>query len=199
MATHESRSRVQLELGPNDAGRALSSEEFADAIYEEPWKYEREKGRLIVMSPDGKRHVLTMSPWLKRLMVYWADNPRIVDLVSPNAWVRVDDGTDRIGDICVYLAHDPPVLNIPDQVPEMMFEIVSPGRKSRDRDYVKKRNEYYQLGVREYVVVDRFKKQVTVHSHTPEGYQEQILKRGDLYQSPLLPGLAIPLDEVLSP
>jgi Uma2 family endonuclease len=199
MATHESRSRAQLELGPNDAGRYLSAEEFADAIYAEPWKYEREKGRLIVMPPDGEGHVSTTSPWLKRLIVYWDSHPEVVERVVPSAWVRVDDGTDRIGDIGVYLAHDPPTLNIPDQVPEMIFEIVSPGRKSRERDYVKKRTEYYHLGVREYVVVDRFKKQVTVLTHRPEGHQEQILKRGDIYTSPLLPGLAIPLDEVLKP
>jgi Uma2 family endonuclease len=188
-----------MELGPDDAGRLLSSEEFADAIYEEPWKYERERGRLIVIPPDGEGHVSTTSPWLERLIVYWDAHPEVVERVVPNAWVRVDEGTDRIGDIGVYLAHDPPVLNIPDQVPEMMVEIVTPGRKSRERDYVKKRNEYYNLGVREYVVVDRFKKQVTVHTHTPEGYQEQILKPGETYESPLLPGPAIPLDEVLRP
>jgi Uma2 family endonuclease len=199
MATHESRSRAQLELGPNDAGRHLTADEFADAIYAEPWKYEREHGRLIVMPPDGEGHVSTTSPWLKRLIVYWDSHPEVVERVVPSAWVRVDDGTDRIGDIGVYLAHDPPVLNIPDQVPEMMFEIVSPGRKSRERDYVKKRAEYYTIGVCEYVVVDRFKKQVTVHTHTPEGYRDQVLKGGDIYESPLLPGLAIPLDEVLKP
>ncbi len=199
MATHESRSRAQLELGPNDAGRDLTSEEFADAIYEEPWRYERQRGRLIVMPPDGAGHVMTTSPWLNRLIVFRMAHPEIVQEVVPSAWVRVDDGTDRIGDIGVYLAHDPPTLNIPDQVPELMFEIVSPGRTSRQRDYVKKRAEYHKLGVLESVVVDRFKKQVTVLTHTPEGYREQVLTAGDIYDSPLLPGLAIALDEVLKP
>ena len=77
-----------------------------------------------------------------------------------------------------------------------MFEIVSPAATSRDRDYVKKRSEYERLGVKEYVIVDRFKKQVTVLTLTPGGYQEQVLTPADTYTSPLLPGLAIALAEV---
>jgi Uma2 family endonuclease len=45
-----------LLLGPNDHGRALTAKEFAEAEYVEPWKYEREAGRLIVMPPDGPGH-----------------------------------------------------------------------------------------------------------------------------------------------
>ncbi len=194
MATHEIRS--QLELGPHDAGRPLTAEEFADADYEEPWRYERERGRLVVMAPDGGDHVETTDPWLEHLIVYRTHHREAVQLVVPNAWVRVDDGTDRIGDIGVFLAGDRGVNRIPDRVPDLMFEIVSPGRTSRNRDYIKKRSEYERLGVREYVIVDRFKKRVTVLTLGPGGYQEQVLSNSDTYTSPLLPGLAIPLAEV---
>ena len=50
MATQSTR----LVLGPDDHGRPVSAEEFADAHYLEPWKYERVAGRLVVMPPDGK-------------------------------------------------------------------------------------------------------------------------------------------------
>ena len=116
---------------------------------------------------------------------------------SPSAWVRVPGGTDRIGDIGVYLVADRPTPKIPDRVPELMFEIVSPGREDRDRDYVEKRADYHRVGVREYVIIDRFEKQVTVLTYTPEGYEEHVLTPGDTYTSPLLPGLEIPLAEVL--
>ena len=196
MATHEIRSRSQLELGPDDAGRAVSAEEFADAVYKEPWRYERERGRLVVMAPDGGDHQETASPWLRKLYSFWDHHPEVVQFVAPNPWIRVDDGTDRIGDIGVYLAGNPAAEKIPDRIPDLMFEIVSPGRTSRNRDYVKKRSEYERLGVKEYVIVDRFKKQVTVHTLAPGGYQEQVLTAADTYTSPLLPGLAIPLAEV---
>jgi Uma2 family endonuclease len=196
MATHEARSRAQLELGPEDAGRVLSAEEFADAFYKEPWRYERVRGRLVVMAPDGGNHVRTTNPWLENLVVYKVNHPEVVELVVPNSWVRVDAGTDRIGDLGVYLAGDRAAKDIPDRVPEMMFETVSPGSRSRKRDYVEKRSEYERLGVKEYVVVDRSKKQVTVHVLAPGGYQVRVLTRADTYTSLLLPGLAIPLGEV---
>ena len=113
MVTHEIRSRSQLELGPDDAGRALSAEEFADAVYKEPWRYERERGRLVVMAPDGGDHVETASPWLRKLYAFWDNHPEVVDLVVGNAWIRVDDGTDRIGDIGVYLVGIPTVQEDP--------------------------------------------------------------------------------------
>jgi Uma2 family endonuclease len=196
MATHEIRSKTQLALGPDDAGRAVSAEEFADALYEEPWRYERVRGRLVVMTPDGGDHVETASPWLRKLYAFWDNHPEVVDLVVGNAWIRVDDWTDRIGDIGVYMAGALAAPKIPDRIPDLMFEIVSPGRTSRNRDYVSKRSEYERLGVKEYVIVDRFKKQVTVHTLAAGAYQAQILTAADTYTSPRLPGLAIPLAEV---
>jgi hypothetical protein len=57
MATHDTRARSPLALGPQDAGRAVSAQEFARAVYQEPSRYEREPGRLVVMAPDGEAHV----------------------------------------------------------------------------------------------------------------------------------------------
>jgi Uma2 family endonuclease len=199
MATDEIRSRSQLELGPHDAGRPVSAEEFASALYQEPWRYERERGRLVVMAPDGEDHVETVDPWLERLIVYRVQHRRIVERVVPNSWVRVDGGTDRIGDIGVFLAGEPGAKRIPDRIPDLMFEIVSPGRTSRNRDYVKKRSDYERLGVKEYVIVDRFKKLVKVHKLVRGVYQEHVLTAADRYTSLLLPGLAIPLAEVWKP
>src|SRR5712691_9697302 len=112
MATQQIRSRTQLELGPDDAGRAVSAEEFADAEYQEPWRYERVRGRLVVMAPDGENHVDTLSPWLRRLYAFWDAHSEVVERVVPNAWIRVDGGTDRIGDIGVYLTGDPEAKRI---------------------------------------------------------------------------------------
>jgi Uma2 family endonuclease len=196
MATDEIRARSQFTLGPEDAGRAVSAEEYAKAVYQEPWRYERERGRLVVMAPDGEAHQETESPWLRKLCSFWDHHPAIVHSVLPNAWVRVEEGTDRIGDIGVILKGGRQAKKIPHRVPDLMFEIVSPGRTSRHRDYVKKRAEYERLGVKEYVIIDRFKKQVTVHSLVPAGYRERVLRAADTYTSKLLPGLMIPLADV---
>src|SRR5262245_56636165 len=100
MATHQ----PVLLLGPDDQGRPTSAEEFASAEFAEPWGYEREGGRLIVMAPEGQGHIQGTSPWMRRLFRYFFDHTGIIEEIVPNAWVRVSDGTDRLADIGVYLA-----------------------------------------------------------------------------------------------
>lgn len=186
-----------LRLGPDDRGRALTADEFAGADYLEPWKYEREQGRLIVMPPDGPGHDRSSEPVRDHLGADRLDHPEIVEAVISDAWVKVDDGTDRIGDIGVFLVGPRSSVARPARVPELMFEVVSPDRESRERDYVKKRGEYRRLGVLEYVVIDRMRHRATVYSAGPGRYRKRILRPGETYTSPLLPGLAIPLVGIL--
>jgi len=196
MATYQAPPRPTL--GPDDHGRPVSADKFADAEYAVPWKYEREDGRLVVMPPDGQDHNDIAEPWRDELVLYKRlTRPGHVQMVKSEAWIRVGGGTDRIGDLAVYLASDRPVLPIPDRVPDLVFEIVSPGRLAHERDYLKKRDDYFRLGVREYVITDRFERKVTVLTHTPGGYAERVLTAADTYTSPLLPGLAVPLAEIL--
>jgi Uma2 family endonuclease len=199
MATHEIPSGSQLELGPQDAGRPITAEEFADAIYQEPWSYERVNGRLVVLPPNDHEQVETTVPWIENLIAYKAEHGEIIQDVVPDAWVRVSDETERIGDVGVYLEGDPQAKEIPDRIPDLMFEVVGPGRTAHDRDYIEKRSEYERIGVKEYVVVDRFARRVTVLTLSPGGYRERVLTMADTYTSRLLPGLAIPLGEVFNP
>jgi Uma2 family endonuclease len=192
MATH----RLILQLGKGDEGRLVSSEEFAEAEFDEPWRYEREDGRLIVLAPSGEEYIDAGEPWRDRLVVYELDFPGVVQKVVSEAWMRVNDGTDRIGDIGVYLVPDGPVPKIPDRIPDLMFEVVSPDKVSRERYYVRKRTEYHRLGVKEYVIIERFQRTVTVLTFAPNGHEERILTVDQVYESPLLPGLSIHLSEV---
>jgi Uma2 family endonuclease len=102
-----------------------------------------------------------------------------------------------MADIGVYLGGPLSALNIPDQVPDLVFEIVSPGKANRRRDYVEKRADYEKLGVREYVIIDRFDRKVTVLTLGEGGYVEQVLTPTDIYRSPLLPGFEVNLAEVM--
>jgi Uma2 family endonuclease len=186
-----------LRLGPQDHGRSITADEFADANYAEPWKYEREQGRLIVMPPDGPGHDRGSEPVRDYLGAYRLAHPDVVEEFVSEAWVRVDAGTDRIGDIGVFLAGQRSAIARPGRVPELMFEIVSPDRKSRERDYVKKRREYHRLGILEYAIIDRMRHRATIYTAGPRGYRKRVLRPGDDYTSPLLPGLAIPLAGIL--
>ena len=188
--------RAAFVLGPADGGRPVTAEEFAEAEFEGPWRYEREGGALLVMSPEGQRHHDDSRPWRRALNRFWIEHPEVVEDVVQGAWIRVDGGTDRLGDIAVYRVSAHPVPPIPDRVPDLVFEIVSPDRDSRGRDYVIKPREYRRLGVREHVVIDRFRKRVTVFEHAAKGDRKRVLRPGDIYTTPLLPGLEIVLDEV---
>jgi len=195
MATYQAPPR--LTLGPDDHGRPVSADEFADADFLEPWRFERAEGRLIVMPPSGPGHRETAEPFRDHLGAYRLAHPDLVQLVCSEAWVRPDADGDRVGDIAVYLARNPPAPIPIDRVPDLMFEVVSPGKVARERDYIEKRAEYHKLGVREYVIVDRFAGTVTVLTYAIEGYDERVLRAADTYTSPLLPGLAVPLAEIL--
>ncbi|HMF35445.1 MAG TPA: Uma2 family endonuclease [Isosphaeraceae bacterium] len=189
--------RPILRLGPGDSGRSLSAEEFAEAEFEPRWSYEREEGRLVVMPPDSPEHDLSSEPMRDYLGAYRLAHPELVESVISECWVRVAAGTDRIGDIGVFLVANRSGLARPQRVPELIFEVVSPGRAARERDYVKQRGEYYQLGVLEYVVIDRMRRRVTVYADTEGRYRKTILHPGDRYGSRLLPGLEVPLENLL--
>jgi Uma2 family endonuclease len=188
-------SKPLLALGRNDNGTPLSHEEFAEAHFDEPWRYERVAGRLVVVNPAGHHHQDKNLAFLKPLMVYLDGHPDVVDFVYPEAWIVIDEQTDRIADIGVYLKSSRG--QIPERIPEIVFEIVSEEGKDKVRDYGEKRVDYERIGVQEYVIVDRFSALVTVFRLNAGQYQSHALSATDSYSSPLLPGLEIPLTGIL--
>lgn len=184
-----------LQLGPDDAGVKLTHEEFAHADCQPPFRYERVRGRLVVMSPPGEEHRLVSKPFRRELGGYWHSHRDIVDDVDVEGWVATSEDDDRIPDICVYLVGETSSQRRPYRVPDLVFEFVSGSRADQERDYIAKREEYHAIGVREYVIVDRFKNQVLVLSWAEDDYEERVLPATGDYSTPLLPGLVIPLAE----
>lgn len=190
-------SATLLRLTAADAGMELTCEEYAEAEWSEGNRFERCNGKLVVMPPAGSEHRTTSEPLRDHLVVYKVSHRDLVEHVFEESWMAVDDDTDRIPDIAVYLRTKHEGQPIPDRVPELVFEIVSPGRTNRRRDYDEKRDEYERIGVLEYVIVDRFDHEVTVLRLVDGRYAEQILKPSDTYRTPLLPGLEIPLQAII--
>jgi len=178
-----------LVLGPTDTGRLVSSSEYEEAEFRASLELRTRGRRLLVMPPDSPEHDQCSEPVRDLLGAYRLAHPRIVESVVSECWLRVDEGTDRIGDIGVFLAGDRSGQKRPQRVPEMMFEVVSPDRESRERDYVKKRKEYLRLGVLEYVIVDRMRRRVTVYTHESGRYRKRVLHPDRRYGSRSCPGL----------
>lgn len=191
-------SHTVLKLGPADAGMRLSHEEFAAAEYKEPYIYERVRGRLVVMSPAGPEHRSVSRPFRRALGGYWDTHPTMVDDVDVEGWVSTSPDDDRIPDICVYLAGPTLNLTVPERVPDLVFEFVSGDRSDQQRDYIDKRAEYHRIGVKEYVIVDRFKESVLVVTWRKDDFAERTLTADDVYATPLLPGLSVALTDVFA-
>jgi Uma2 family endonuclease len=183
-------------LGPAHAGARLSTDEFASAEFEEPYIYERVRGRLVVMSPAGPEHRQVSRPFRRELGLFWGQHPDLVDDVDVEGWVATGPEDDRIPDICVYLAGESSGQTVPHRVPHIIFEFVSADRLDQERDYIDKRAEYHAIGVQEYVIVDRFKQAVLILTWQPGDFAERSLGRDDVYTTPLLPDLKISLLEV---
>jgi Uma2 family endonuclease len=81
--------------------------------------------------------------------------------------------------------------------PDLVVEILSPGSTRQDRGY--KRTLYGSSGVREYWLVDPDSKTVEVLTASDPGLVSvATYHRGDTLVSPLLPGLAIRLESILT-
>lgn len=187
-----------LKLGPQDAGMLVSAEEFAAADSEEPYTYERVKGRLVVMSPAGPEHRQVSRPFRRELGGYWDRHPERIDDVDVEGWVSTGPEDDRIPDICVYLAGTASDETVPRRVPDLIFEFISSQRADQERDYIDKRQEYHDIGVKEYVIVDRFKRSVLVLTWKKGDFTEKTLDPTDSYTTTLLAGLNVSLSEVFA-
>ena len=190
-------------VGPEDAGKSISREEYGEIAVQAGWTIERAAGKLIVMPRVGADHDECSRPFRFELGGYWYAHRDLIDDYYPEGWTAIGDGGDRHPDIVIFLKDSPlaePGLRKPFRVPDLAFEIVSPGRRARERDYVEKRAEYHTLGVREYVIVDPRDRQALVLRWEADGYAEAaMLGPADTYTTPLLPGLRIDLAEAFPP
>jgi len=85
--------------------------------------------------------------------------------------------------------------NTPDpahDLPQIVIEIVSQRQRDRQRDYEIKRDEYLRAGIREYWVIDRFERLMTVSI----GGKTQLYSSNDRYQTDLLPGFELNLSDL---
>ena len=190
-------------LGPLDAGKPISRQEFWELEFEGGWRYERGGGRLEVMPPPRRPHRRAAFVFRFHLSRYWMENQARVADVEGERWAHTDAGGDRQTDTTVVLKNSPlrgtaACFTDPERAPDVAIEFVSPGTDARRRDYGAKRAEYHAIGVREYVIVDPRDRRVTVLRWEPGGYAEAaVLGPTDAYTSPLLPGLSIPLAEAI--
>jgi len=90
------------------------------------------------------------------------------------------------------------VPNAETDIPSIVIEFVSKRRRDALRDNETKRDEYLAAGVKEYWVIDRFRRVMIVYRQGQIGPTYDIVTERDEYQTDLLPGFVLPLSRLLA-
>ena len=189
----------KLVLGPELAGTVMTPREF-DAVeeYDKKYRYELIHGVLVVTpiplaeETDPNEE---LGHWLRQ---YREQHPQgeALDKTLPQQYVRVGKSR-RLADRLIWTG----LGRVPDRqrdLPSIVVEFVSAARRDRLRDYKVKRKEYMKLGIREYWIIDRFRRTLTVVLNQPTGPEERTVHENETYRTPLLPGFELPLTRLLA-
>lgn len=181
-------------FGPFSAGSRMSAAEFGTAEFEPGWRYELIRGVLVVSPaplPQERGPNEDLGHWLKTYQETHAQGFHL-DATLPEHDIFVGEDSrraDRV--IWAGLGHTPDK----DETPTIAIEFVSEGKRNELRDYQEKRIEYAAIGIREYWVIDRFRRTLTVFTLAGG---ERIVDESESYATPLLPGYELSLRKLFA-
>ena len=185
-------------IGSEQNGLRMTPQEFDDLTeVDELYTYELIHGVLVVNPPPLEQERSPneeLGHWLRQ---YQETHPQgdSLDATLPEQSVRTPDSrrrADRV--IWAGLGRQPDPAN---DLPTIVVEFVSAGRRNWQRDYIEKQDEYLSLGIREYWTIDRFQRIMTVYRSGNET-EQQIIHENETYRPELLPGFELPLAKLLA-
>lgn len=189
--------KAQLRVGPRSAGMLMEPDEF-DAItdYVDGFRYELINGVLIVNSIPSPAQASPNEIVGYALWDYKKNHPKgnAMDYTLAERHIRILSGDRRQADRVIWagLGRRP---NEKKDTPTIAIEFVSAGKRNAVRDYETKRKEYLEAGVVEYWIIDRFRRTLTVHRQHVE--VPKIVTEFETFETDLLPGFVLHLDEIL--
>ncbi|MBI4601033.1 MAG: Uma2 family endonuclease [Planctomycetes bacterium] len=197
------REAVRLPLGPADAGMPMTLDEFEAADFEPGHRYELIHGILVVTPPpleEERDSNEELGRWLRN---YQESEPqgKSMDLTLPEQNLRTM-GHSRRCDRAVWarLGRGPRTRGRAARrdVPAIVVEFPSRRPADQRRDYEEKQLEYRDLGVKEYWIIDRFRRQMTVYSWQGRRWAKRVLREGEVYTTEILPGFRLDLKRLLA-
>jgi Uma2 family endonuclease len=180
-----------IKIGPADHGWRMSLADFEHAEVQEGRLYELGRGVIVVSDVPHPRPLMQLNAIRRQLHAYDLQNLgqiQIIGSVSNCKILVADLESERHPDLAIYKT---PLPSGEEDVwavwiPEIVIEIVSPG--SQQRDYEEKREEYLQLGVQEYWIVDAERQEVLILRRVGGRWREKIIRPPETYRTRLLPG-----------
>ncbi len=186
----------RLRLGPRSAGLLLTTDEFDRARFVGGWRYEL-INEVLVVSPIPSRSERDPNEELGHsLRNYQESHPQgsALDFTIGDQTIETTKNR-RLPNRVIWagLGHLPGEH----ETPTIIIELVSKGKINQERDYVAKRAEYREIGVKEYWIIDRFSKTMTVCIFAADRDQELVIAADQTYATTLLPGYELPLRRLL--
>jgi Uma2 family endonuclease len=183
-------------FGPDSAGTLMTPREFDRGRFEEGWRYELLHGVLIV-SPIPLENERDPNGELCYLLRSYRDNHPEGAALNGTLYehtVKTRQNRRR-ADRVIWAGLDrPPRKGDP---PTIVVEFVSGGKRARKRDYEEKRDEYLEIGVSEYWIIDRFRRSLTVCRKAGRRFKRLRVGEKQTYATELLPGFELPLARLL--
>jgi Uma2 family endonuclease len=159
------------------------------------------RGEVIEVTPSGSLHGYITTQIDRALGNFLAAHRLGVALSGDTGYILArNPDTVRAPDVGVVLRERLPEGGIPEGFfpgpPDLAVEVVSPW--DRWFEVEEKVAEYLRAGTREVWVVDPRRDAVRVYAGDAES-PRQVLHRPETLATPLLPGFALPLDELFAP
>jgi Uma2 family endonuclease len=189
----------RLLLDADSNGLLMSREEF-EAITEDEcdprFRYELLNGVVIVSPPPGDAEI-DPNDELGFMLRAYQQTPagKVLDKTLFEREVATSVGIRRV-DRALWIGFGRPIHSKVD-LPTILVEFVSRGKRAWRRDYEQKRDEYLQRGAKEYWVIDRFRRTMTVYFQPPCDPAERTVTENETHTTPLLPGFELPLSRLL--
>jgi Uma2 family endonuclease len=187
----------RLRLGPRSAGLLLTTAEFDRARFREGWRYEL-INEVLVVSPIPSRMVRDPNSQLGYWLRSYQEEHHQGSSLDATIYAETIQTKQnrRHADRAIWAGFG----RFPEEgeIPTIVAEFVSSGKVNQERDYIAKRAEYREIGVKEYWVIDRFRRTLTVFRFGAESDQEHVISETQNYETPLLPGFVLPLARLLA-
>jgi len=169
-----------------------------DAMPEDGNRYEVIEGELFVSRAPGLPHQIVLGNILHQLMTYLERNPIGRVIATPGLVFSQFSGV--IPDLVFYSHARGKKIIANDRLnaaPEIVVEILSPGRENISRDRIAKRQLYAKHSVSEYWIVDSENRSVEIYRLTDQNLDLAVLLRNvDEITSPVLPEFSCPLAKI---
>ena len=174
------------------APQIMSLEDYFNYEDETENRYELENGELLTMPPESDLNLRIASFLFAYFAIQGIPSYRLrigteIVVTGSKATVRLPDLMVLSEELVIALqsaSRSTITMNMPP--PQLVIEVVSPGKKNRDRDYRYKRSQYQARGISEYWIVDPIEQKITIFNLVEGLYEERIFKEDQAIASQLL-------------